>query len=178
MAVINSNTLVLLNVSVLRDVVNGTKGTECATACAETLAMPFSLRQPSQRYPGSFQEPSMRPHHADDGAADRAGRPGCVVGALTRRGRALRAARTTLAGWLQTTGSNRLTGAWRSTCLQVEAPAAVGAVPPGRSLAFYGTVLPTGRFRPAGKRGTDAAIKAKSARLLRPAVGAPLVATW
>jgi hypothetical protein len=86
MAVTNRNTLVLANVSVVRDVVTSTMGLGTANL---QPASPISMRHLSQRYPHAGQEPGLRQPHADLGgmdlAADRAGRPGCSSGVFARR---------------------------------------------------------------------------------------------
>jgi hypothetical protein len=86
MAVINRNSLVLLGVSVNRDVVTGTENTGINAATHKTTAIPFSMRRQSQGFPQCDQEPGQQQCRADYSRADRlaarAGRPGdlpCVL---------------------------------------------------------------------------------------------------
>jgi hypothetical protein len=80
MAMINRNSLVLNNVSVVRDVVTGTMGNGIHQASCQAPAMPFSKRRLSRWFPQAVQEPAQRQCLADylggDSPAARAGRPG------------------------------------------------------------------------------------------------------
>lgn len=98
MAVNNCNSLVLSGVSVVRDVVTGTKNMGCGTVDQPAPTTHFLLRHPSHRYPQAVQEP--RPRHDDAdfvGAADaaaRAGRPGGTPGSRASRSTAMLAGGT------------------------------------------------------------------------------------
>src|SRR5262245_48351517 len=96
MAVINRNSLVLSDVSVVRDVVTGTMGNGIYQATCQAPAMPFSKRRLSQWFPQSVQEPAQRQCPADsigvDSHAARAGRPGSRLRVLASRSRSARLA--------------------------------------------------------------------------------------
>jgi hypothetical protein len=104
MAGFNRNTLVLNNVSVVRDVVTSTLGQGCASAERRFPAMAFPMRQPSQCcYPSTDQDTGWRHVHADKlgaaSAAKRAGRSGCRSGFLASRMRGLRARSSISSRW-------------------------------------------------------------------------------
>jgi hypothetical protein len=125
MAVINRNTLVLDNVSVVRGVVTGTMGMGFESASGTTAAIPFSMRPPSHPYPQAGQKTSPRQDHADRcgavAAANRAGRSE-GSGVLASRGPT----------WSLVTGGTCLTAAWRLRRFTAKHPASVGNVLPGR----------------------------------------------
>jgi hypothetical protein len=88
MAVINRNSRVLNNVSVVRDVVTGTMGNGVHAASHQAPAMPFSKRRQSQWFPQPVQEPAQRGYRADSGVdspAPRAGRSGSRPRVLASR---------------------------------------------------------------------------------------------
>ncbi len=182
MAVITPKTLVLNGVYVVRDVVTVTLGKGFDTVNAQTLAMPFCMRQPSQRYPQAVQEAGQRLNHADqdgaDNAADRAGRPGCCPGVLASRSPALGAGRIISTRWSLATGGSRPTAAWRFDRMPVKpARASVGMVLPGRIPPSRDLVLGSGkRF---GLPVARWARKHAAANLawLKPAGGAPSAST-
>jgi hypothetical protein len=128
MAVINHNTLVLKNVSVVRGVVTGTVGMGFKSASDQIAAIPFSMRLLSHPYPQAGEETSWRQGHAarrgTDTAAERAGRPE-RSGVLTSRSSASSLAK----------GGACPTAAWRFGPFMAKAPASVGNVPLGVSLA-------------------------------------------
>jgi hypothetical protein len=103
MAVINRNSLVLLGVSVNRDVVTGTMGNGNSAADYKTAGIPFLTRRQSQGFPPFDQEPQQQPPCADDadadGSAARAGRPGSSSRVVAGRIRAMRGIRTSLRAW-------------------------------------------------------------------------------
>jgi len=88
MAVINRNSLVLLGVSVVSDVVTGTMDNGIYAVSRRTTAMPFPKRRASHRFPQAMQEPGQRQCLADDLGADScatgAGRPGSYSCVLAR----------------------------------------------------------------------------------------------
>jgi hypothetical protein len=104
MAVINRNSLVLLGVSVVSDVVTGTMDNGIYAVTRRTTAIPFPKRRPSHRFPQAMQEPGQRQCLADevgvDSCATGAGRPGsysCVLATHAGpRGWSLAGARSSL----------------------------------------------------------------------------------
>ena len=111
MAVINRNSLVLLGVSVVSDVVTGTMDNGIYAVSRRTTAMPFPKRRPSHRFPQAMQEPGQRQRLAGDSGAEscapRAGRPGSCSRVQTRH--------TGPRGWsLAWAGSSLHTGLRRS----------------------------------------------------------------
>jgi hypothetical protein len=177
MAVINHNTLVLFGVPVVRDVVTGTTGLGFNTANPETLAMPFSLRQPSQCYPRSLMEPGQRPHHADqhgvDDAADWAGGPGCRSGVLASRSPELSSGRIIPAGWSVAKRGAWSTADWCLGSFTTKPPAATGKVLLGRLLASRVAALSTLRCDQLGAKRARKHLEAHLAGL-KPAGGAAL----
>jgi hypothetical protein len=128
MAVINRNTLVLNNVSVIRGVVTRTPGMGFDTASCKTASIPFSMRPLSHPYPRAGQRTSRWQSHADPfsaaPAADRAGRPE-RLGALASRSSAPSLA----------TGGSCPTAAWGFGRFTARHLASVGNVLPERLLA-------------------------------------------
>jgi hypothetical protein len=180
MAVMNRNTLVLFGVPVVRDVVTGTTGLGFNTANPETQAMPFSLRQPSQRYPRSHMEPRLRLHHTDrhgvDGTADWAGRPGCRSGVLASRSPDMSSGRIIPTGWSLARRGTCSASAWCFGLFTAKPPATTGKVLSGRLPASRVAALASlGCYQPGAKR----ARKHIEAHLawLKPAGGAALAST-
>jgi len=119
MAVINRNSLVLDNVSVVRGVVTGTWGMGFESASGKTAAIPFSMRPPSHPYPQAGQKTSPR--------QDRADRSGAVA-AANRAGRSestgVRASGNP--PWSEAMGGTGSTAAWRLRRFTAKHPASVG----------------------------------------------------
>ena len=156
MAVINRNTLVLNNVSVIRGVVTRTVGMGFDSASGKTAAVPFSMRPSSHPYPQAGQRTSPRQDHADPcgaaPAADRAGRPDSL-GALAWRSLAPSLA----------TGGRCPTAAWRFGRFTAKHPASVGNVRPERLLASRAEALGIGNpvrlpYEPRAKRHVEAGL--------------------
>jgi hypothetical protein len=113
MAVINRNSLVLNNVSVVRDAVTGTMDNGLNSARVQLPASPSILRRTSHCYPQTAHEPGMRHDHADifgvDDAARRAGRSG---GSFASRSQWLRASRNFLTGCSTVSAALRERQSW------------------------------------------------------------------
>jgi hypothetical protein len=139
MAVIYRNSLVLLGVSVVRDVATSTMDNGNTMAAAQTRAMPFPKRLLSQGFSWLVQEPGQRQCLADycgvDRTAARAGRPGSHPCVRASRPGAISAGWTSRKGWSL---------AWEGSC-------------PNRGLRFG---LLTARRRPASDNKSQTCLHA------------------
>jgi hypothetical protein len=130
MAMINRNTLVLTDVSVVRDVATSAMGNGLNLANPATTR-PFSTRRQSQPYPKTESATGLRHEHDAhdaDCAPDRAGRPGCCAGVLASRSTASRAGRAVPMAWPLAIGGRRSSAAWRWGLVRSPRSATVGKV--------------------------------------------------
>ena len=129
MAVINRNSLVLNNVSVVRDVVTSTMDTGLNSTRVQLPASLSILRRTSLCYPQTAHEPGMRHDHADfsgvDDAARRAGRSGS---SLASRSLGLRESRNIL-GCSVVSTALRISQSWQNAKQAVKQATAKQAKP-------------------------------------------------
>src|SRR6266511_6188372 len=153
MAVNNCNSLVLSGVSVVRDVVTGTKSMGCVTVNHETLATHLHLRHVSQCYPCAVQETQPRQDVADflggADAAARAGRPGGTPGSRASRSPA-RHAGGTISSW------SPARVAWRPSLTALRLSQRLGLPAGGSSISSMSKrdVRPMQRTQPMGDQAT------------------------